>query len=232
MNKPYIICHMVASINGKILTENWEHPQKVKQYSALYNKIHEDYHTQGWILGRVSLEKDFYEGAKAELIQPTNTMSRAPFIGDKTAKSFAVTVDTKGKLAWDTNEIGGDHIIAVLTEDVSDDYLYYLQRKKISYVFAGKKEVDIKKALHHLTTLFPIKQLMLEGGSILNGTFLNEGLIDEFSVLIVPIADGTPNTPTVFEITSQAGKGKAALLKLAGVEKLAGDVVWLRYVSK
>ncbi|MED4854941.1 dihydrofolate reductase family protein [Bacillus atrophaeus] len=50
-----------------------------------------------------------------------------------------------------------------------------------------------------LKNLFSIDKLMLEGGGFLNGSFLNEGLIDELSLILVPIADGTSNSVTLFE---------------------------------
>lgn len=38
-----------------------------------------------------------------------------------------------------------------------------------------------------------IDELMLEGGGFLTGSFLNEGLIDELSLVLVPIADTAKN---------------------------------------
>src|SRR5581483_4574767 len=127
-------------------------------------------------------------------------LRREPVIGDEQATTFAVTFDTRGTLGWNSNEIGGDHIVAVLVQEVSDAYLYYLQRKRISYLFAGKDKPDIQLALDQLVALFGVQKIMLEGGGHLNGAFLNEGLIDEISLLLLPIADGTSGSPTVFEV--------------------------------
>lgn len=41
---------------------------------------------------------------------------------------------------------------------------------------------------------------MLEGGGVLYGSFLNEDLIDELSLVIVPIADGSSNSVTLYEM--------------------------------
>lgn len=227
MNKPYVICHMSSAIDGRIITANWG--KQVKEFSGLYEKCHESFDSQAWMVGRVTMEKDFSKGEKPELIAPEAKIRREPFIGNKEAKTFAIGVDTKGKLGWKTNEIGGDHLIVVLNEEVSDEYLYYLQRKKISYIFAGEKELDLKSALHQLAELFPIRTLMLEGGGHLNGSFLNEGLIDELSILLLPVADGTPNTPTVFEVSEYLHKNPAAHLSLTEVQRLEHDVLWLKY---
>jgi riboflavin biosynthesis pyrimidine reductase len=181
------------------------------------------------MVGRVTMEKDFTKGEQPELIAPENPIAREPFIGDKDASSFAIAVDANGKLGWKSNEIGGDHIIEVLTEQVSDAYLYYLQQREISYIFAGKDELDFKSALNQLVELFPIQTIMLEGGGHINGSLLNDGLIDELSLLIIPIADGTPNTPTTFEVSEYLQKKPATLLYLTEVKQLGSGVVWLKY---
>jgi riboflavin biosynthesis pyrimidine reductase len=110
--------------------------------------------------------------------------------------------------------------------------LYYLQRKQISYIFAGKTELDFHSALEQLATLFPIQTLMLEGGGHLNGSFLNEGLIDELSLLLLPIADGTPKTTTTFEVSEYLSKKPVSLLKLKEITKVEHDTLWLKYNFK
>jgi riboflavin biosynthesis pyrimidine reductase len=231
INRPYIICHMSATVNGKILFENFPDKQDAKQYSALYNQCHDAYESQGWILGRVSLENDF-ENEKPVLTEFSAVYPRTAHFADEGALSFAVTFDTSGKLGWSTNEIGGDHIIAVLTEDVSDAYLAYLRERKISYLFTGRNEADLRVSLQQLATVFGIKKIMLEGGAKLNAAFLNEGLMDELSVLLLPLADSTADTPTIFEWQKGESTTKVSQLRLKEVQQLSDDVVWLKYSIK
>lgn len=229
MKKTHVICHMMSTVDGKIISANWGNQELIKTYSGFFEKYHETFESQAWICGRVTMEKDFSGGIKPKLVKPDAPIQRAPFIGDQNATSFAVAVDAKGKLGWESNETGGDHIIEVLTEQVSDDYLYYLQQKGISYIFAGKNSIDFKSALDQLASLFPIKTLMVEGGGHLNGSLLNAGLIDELSLLLLPIVDGTPKSPTTFEISEYLSKAPATLLKLKEVKQLENDVLWLKY---
>ena len=42
-----------------------------------------------------------------------------------------------------------------------------------------------------------------------SGSFLRAGLIDEFSLALAPVADGTIGTPTVFEAAEGYGTRKA-----------------------
>lgn len=229
MSKPKVICHMMASINGKILTANWESAANSSKFGGIYEKCHESLNSQAWMCGRVTMEKDFSKGLQPELKEPGHLIKREAYIGDSTAASFAIAVDAHGKLGWESNEIYGDHIIEILTEQVSDAYLNYLQQKKISYLFAGIEAIDFELALEQLGSLFPITTLMAEGGGHLNGALLSAGLLDELSLLTIPIADATINTPTVFEMLKETSGTTAVALKLTDVKQLENDVLWLKY---
>jgi riboflavin biosynthesis pyrimidine reductase len=70
---------------------------------------------------------------------------------------------------------------------------------------------------------------MLEGGGHVNGSVLNAGLVDEISMLIIPIADGAKTSPASFEITPDLPKKAATHLRLSDLHKLKNGVVWLKY---
>lgn len=218
---------MGSTVDGRIIGENWG--ENHNQYGSLYEECHNTFESQAWMVGRVTMEKDFTEGKKLELTNASEPVKREAFIGDRDATSFAVAVDAHGKLGWDENEIDGDHVIEILSESVSDGYLKYLQSMNVSYVFAGKDTLDFNYALEQLHEHFKIKTLMLEGGGHINGSLLSAGVIDELSLLVLPIADGTAGTPTTFEITKVLKQTTARQLKLIAAEKLDYDVVWLKY---
>lgn len=224
-NRPYVICHMVTSVDGKIQTKNW--PGLSSTY-GLYEKCHESFKGDAWIVGRTTME-GFSSSKRRAAGKPDPSLKKVDFVGDAKAKSFAIVIDGSGKCYWDKNSITGDHVIEILTEKVSTTYLGQLREKKVSYIFAGKSEIDLSVALNKLRKLFGIERLLLEGGGVVNGSFLKKGLIDELSQLIVPVADGSIGTPTLFDVEQGYTKRKAAKLKLTKLKKLAGDVLWLRY---
>lgn len=232
MSKPHVICHMMTSIDGKILSENWGENDQVKRIRKLYEEIHSSFDSDAWMCGRVTMEKDFTNGALPEIRTVATPIERTDFVADKGATSFAIAVDAHGKLGWNESNISGDHVVAVLTEQVGDGYLAYLQEKGVSYIFGGKYDLDFATVLDKLGDLFPIKTLMLEGGGHLNGSLLNAGLIDEISQLIIPIADGTPKSPTSFEVRENLLKAPATFLQLSEVKQLDDSVVWLKYKAK
>lgn len=141
--------------------------------------------------------------------------------------SFAIAVDVPGKLAWESGAVAGDHVVAVLSERVSDEYLAALRQRGVSYLLAGRDDPDLTVALEKIGARLGVLTLMLEGGGGINGSFLRGGLIDEVSLLIAPVADGRVGTPSLFDVMGESGTPRG--LVLDGVERRAGDVLWLRY---
>jgi riboflavin biosynthesis pyrimidine reductase len=92
--------------------------------------------------------------------------------------------------------------------------------------------LDFTVVVEKLKHLFSIDRLLLEGGGVLNGTFLNEGLIDELSLIIAPIADGSSNSLTLFETSSHLKKQPPVNFFLKEIEKLDDGGLWLKYVTK
>jgi 2,5-diamino-6-(ribosylamino)-4(3H)-pyrimidinone 5'-phosphate reductase len=124
----------------------------------------------------------------------------------------------------------GEHLIAVLTEQVGDEYLAYLRRLGISYIFGGVDTLDFALVLDKLAQLFPIKTILLEGGGHINGSLLKAGLIDELSILHYPIVDGAASSATVFE--QGDNPGPAVRFQLQEVQQRSHGILWLRYEMK
>lgn len=220
MRRPYVICHMLPSVDGRIVLRDWG----VENATREYEKTAATFDADAWIIGRISMEP--YAG-KARVPRRRNgePVAREDFVAPHDSESYAIAIDPSGKLRWSQNNIDGEHVISVLTEGVPDDYLAFLQAQGVSYVFGGKSKINLGKVLAKLRERFGIKKLLLEGGGKINGSFLAADLIDELSILVAPAADGSTGTPTLFD----AGRSPARRLKLLSVEKRAGDIVWLRY---
>jgi 2,5-diamino-6-(ribosylamino)-4(3H)-pyrimidinone 5'-phosphate reductase len=143
------------------------------------------------------------------------------------AKSYAISVDTTGKLRWSGGDLDGDHLICVVSERAPEDYLSMLRDKGISYIVAGVSEVDLVKAVTILGDHFGIRRLLLEGGGHINGAFLQANLVDEVSLLLVPGIDGRHEIAAVFD--GMNARKAAVPLKLKSIERREKDTLWLRY---
>ena len=230
MNKrPYVICLMMASVDGKILGDKWGNNPHVTALMDSFEETHEAIGNKSWIVGRTTMEKDFTKFAKPIFKEVDYKISREDFVAKHNADSFAIAIDGSGKLGWDSAEMLGQHVITILTEAVEDSYLAHLQEIGVSYIFAGVSIINLHVALEKLKNLFEIELLMLEGGGRLNGSFLNEGLIDEYYHLLLPLADGRLETSSVFEIEENERKFDITIFKLEDIKHIKNDVVWLKY---
>lgn len=153
--------------------------------------------------------------------------AREDFVAPGAPDSFAFALDEHGRLAWDSNDIDGDHVVAVLSERVSDDYLAFLRGTGVSYLLCGARDVDLALMLEKIASRFGVKTLMLEGGGRINGSLLQAGLIDEVSVIVSPVADGRMGTPALFDVDGDDATPHR--LALESVERRADDTLWLRY---
>src|SRR5262249_28727109 len=136
---------------------------------------------------------------------------REPWFAQRGAAAYGIALDAQGKIAWGRSDIGGDPIIAVLTEQVPDAHLAGLRQDGVSYIFAGKKALDLGLALEILNRELGIERLLLEGGGSSNGSFLRAGLIDEISLAICPAVDGARGAPIVFDSGDEDANASAPI---------------------
>lgn len=229
--RPLVICHMMPSVDGRLRTDRWDIPEKAHDE---YERTADSFRADAWICGRKTME-EFAKGRNRPSRSRSGKIPRTDFIVPKEkGKSYAVAVDTHGKLAWGSGEAEGDPIVEVLTTGVPDGYLAFLRDKGISYLFAGSRagQPDLPLALSKLREQFGVKTLLLEGGGETNGQFLRAGLIDELSLLVTPVADGGMGEPALFDLEGEKRKKALASLTLKSVRKIGADMVWIRYAVR
>jgi riboflavin biosynthesis pyrimidine reductase len=227
---------MMASVDGRIVSDGW--PELGKGWSE-YERTGATFEADAWMCGRVTMEH-FVGGVREpaevarESASPPSDAPRSDFVALGANAPYAVALDPSGRLLWETNEIGGDHIVAVLSERVPDDYLALLRKRGVSYLLVGARggkgtDLDLSAALEKFVTVFGVRTLLLEGGGRINGAMLRDGLIDEVSLLLAPVADGAVGTPSLFDADGRGAGTGARRLVLESVERRADDVLWLRY---
>ena len=221
--RPYIICHMLASIDGRIEGGILSEVVPDGEYETTGAQLKGD----AWVCGRTTMQMHFAE-KKLFASKTSKHAGPQPVHVAQRAKSYAVCIDTTGKLRWAGSDIDGDHLICVVSERAPRDYLPMLREKGISYIVTGRKSVDLASAAELLGKHFGIRRLLLEGGGNINGGFLQQGLIDELSLLVVPGIDGRHDVPTVFD-GMDPKRRRAARLRLTSVSRRKNGTLWLRY---
>jgi riboflavin biosynthesis pyrimidine reductase len=223
VKRPHIICHMASSIDGKIDGSALRNVMPAGEYEALHDKLGGN----AWICGRTTMQQHFAESEPFVSATKTPAGTESVYVARR-AESYAVSVDTLGKLRWPSNEIGGDHLICVLSEQAATDYLSMLRQQEISYIVTGRTSADLARAMELLAEHFGIETLLLEGGGHVNGGFLQAGLVDEISLLLLPGIDGREQIAAVFDGVT-AVNHTAVPLRLKSIERREGDALWLRY---
>lgn len=235
-NRPYIICHMVTSIDGKV-TGDFLFNNECADATEIYYGINRERKADGFICGRVTMEGSFTGGWYPDLSQYNpvhhDMDMKMDYIVDDLCGFYGIAFDTHGKLGWKSNKIidpdgdpgyDGGQIIEVLSQDVDERYLGYLQSMEISYIFAGEKSIDVELALFKLKNIIGCKTLLLEGGSILNGGFERVGAIDELSLVVAPIIAGKGSKPLFMDSVIEN-------FELVKVENNKGNLI-LNYKKK
>ncbi|TYO67460.1 RibD family protein [Bradyrhizobium hipponense] len=228
--KPYVICLMASSLDGRTHPSRWRPKGTGADW---FEKIHDELGGDAWVIGRVT-GSEFAKGKPYPAT--TETFPRQNWFARRDANTYGVVLDAHGKIGWGRSDIGGDPIVVVLTEGVPDSHLAGLRGEGVSYIFAGKSEIDseidLALTLDVLNRELGVKRLLVEGGGVANGAFLRAGLIDEFNLILCPAVDGASGAPFVFDSTDADSDRRAPLaaMTLESTRQLGGGVLLLRYL--
>lgn len=232
--RPYVIIHILSALNGRISGPFMGSPAAMPALAA-YGKIREEADSDAWLYG-TSTAKEFTGFRKPKLQeasgQPDSALDAGDYRAPHSERFYFIAMDTKGKIGWESAAMkrGGRaaHVIVLITADTPGAYRNYLRKKGISYIQAGEHELDCGLALEKLSRLFGIRRLLVCGGGMADWTFLNQGAADELSLVLAPVADGTPG-PSVFDAMGGRPDGFCAQFLLKKAEPLEGGALHLVY---
>lgn len=233
MERPYVVCHMLASVDGKIDGDYMSSPACSGALRE-YGNLRGHYECQATLYGTVTMEGSYSAGLAPAELKDGKVYPREDYVADSDVKNYIVSLDPKGVLGWKSQYIEKKnrpkaHVIEVLTGQVSDAYITYLRGYDISYVFAGDQEIDCPLLLLKLKALFGIERLMIAGGGYTNWSFLQAGCVDEVSLVIAPLADGSTTSVSIFERADSLPKKAPIALSLKEIKQIDGNGVWMRY---
>ncbi len=271
MDRPYIFCHMMTSVDGKIMGNYMDTKEGGEAENVFYDIAfgkNPFYEHQGWLSGRITTDDNFTFYKKPDIDENAEKVPEGDFIADNkymtyeqknesslsicgkshrdvskggtqlsegSSDMYYVSVDPSGKLGWEKNTLTYKdttaHIIEILTEKAENSYKAFLRKLNISYIVCGKDSLDYALAMKKLKDIFKIETLMLGGGGVLNWSFIQEGMCDELSIVMTSAADGSSDTPSLFE-TREMSDDKPVSFKLLSVDIKGESCIWLRYEVK
>lgn len=222
MNKPYIVCHMISSLDGRIDCAMTEKLKGVDEYYQTLKELNTPTILSGKITAELEMADNGYFNPKSN-----DTLNSENFSKKVSTNGYNVVVDTQGSLLWNKNTINDKPLLIVTSEKVNIEYLTYLDEKDISWIACGKKSINLNRTCDIMVKEFGIERMAIVGGGHINAGFLDANLLDEVSLLIGAGIDGREGMASVFDGLSSESEPVA--LQLINVNTYKDDAVWLRY---
>lgn len=250
MNRPKIITHALASLDGKITIApdtlllfgdaRWE--KAAGPSDGVYRRIMETHKPQAMLEGSGSL---VLEGQPVEPLPPAGGDPDELYqdylpenIVHQPNRRWLACVDGRGRVRWLFKEFPGEtwvgwHLLVLVSRCTPADYLAYLRREGIPYLVAGDGEkVDLQEAMAKLREKLGVERLVSTAGGRLNAALIRAGLVDEVNVELFPAVIGGARTPGLFSGPELGPDEQPALLELVSTQTLDNGHVWLRYRVK
>ena len=146
--RPKIICHMGSSIDGRLHPSRWTPPAKGIERGLVhryYDETAARLDAEGWIVGRTTMAR-----SPRDIPAPRRSFpgtSAGPISATGRAVTSPSPSTRMGRSITDSDDAGGDHIVADLGEGVTDAYLTELREDGVSYLFAGPDGRDLAGAM-------------------------------------------------------------------------------------
>lgn len=220
--KPYIICHMMASVDGRIDCAMTSKIKGVDEYYKTLDALHAPTTVSGRVTATLEMaEPGFY------VAKDNTPVGKPSFHKAIEAKGYTIIVDNQGRLQFKNSALDGLPLLLIVSEQAPKEYLSYLETLGISWIACGKTRTDLAHASEILNAEFGVERMAIVGGPHINGAFLAAGLIDEVSILMGPAIDGREGMPGVFD--GLPADAEPIQLNLKSVEQYPDGAVWMRY---
>jgi riboflavin biosynthesis pyrimidine reductase len=205
---PEITCLMISTVDGKGTGDFLFHDAtlcSLYKYFGLETKLG----IQGYIMGTKTYLSDYApKNYKPDLskFSNTNISKSEDFKAKEKGEYYAIAFDIDGEIPWKENkgvflgEFGRkqvSHILEVVTEKASKEFLAYLRSIDIPYIIGGKDQIDIAYVLKKLKKEYGMNKILLEGGPTINSSFFKENFVDKFILFKVPLL-GNSGDKSVF----------------------------------
>ncbi len=219
--KPYIICHMMSLLDGRIDCDVTEQIESGNEYYDALQQLN----CPSTLMGRVTMQMHY---ALPEPFVPSSPdpIGQEDFFKAITAKGYLIAIDTMGRLRWPQHQFDGLPLLVITSEQCPKQYHETLSKQHISWIACGNEGINLPRALEILSDEFAIDRISLTGGGNINAAFLNAGLIDEVSMMWCPGIDARAGMAAAFDgLPAHVPPVKLTLTHLQQM----GQTIWARY---
>lgn len=236
--RPFVVCEIATSLDGAI-TGPYFTDARAAIPKQLFSRIREDYGCELYLMGAATAARRWTDGFLTEYPATDKKYDREDYIVSSDIKSYYAIINARGNLAYrekyiQKNGEGKKFLpIEVMIENVSDAYIEYLRQHEISYIFAGTDTFDPELCIRKLGRLFGVKGIQINGGGLIDYTFLKAGMIDEYCQLIFPFTDGATGIAKAFDRAANDPDELTIFdFELLEARALEANCVMLRYRPK
>lgn len=236
MALPNIICHMHVSVDGKIAGP-FHNTDVAKESGNQYYEIgigKNRFYSQhkGWLSGRITTDENFTNNKEPDVNEAAEVVPEGDFITNTDADMYYFSIDPSGSLGWEKNYINYHdtkaYVVEIITNKASNAYKDLLRRLEIPYLIAGTDSLDLTLATEKIAAHFSPDEILLCGGASINWSFMQAGLVDEVSLVMIPAVDGSNDTQSLFEMNKYTDNTPMTFSSVK-VDKLKNDALWIRY---
>jgi diaminohydroxyphosphoribosylaminopyrimidine deaminase/5-amino-6-(5-phosphoribosylamino)uracil reductase len=211
-HEPFVILKVAATLDGKLATRNGESQWITGEMSRRFVHRLRD-QVDGVIVGIGTVLKD-------------DPMLTARVKGGR--DPYRIIFDSRLRVPENAKVIDllPSKTIVATTEMGSPDKIERLRKKGVRILISDSKsgKVDLKSALLKLGEM-GMMSLLLEGGSQLSGSFLDQRLIDKILLFLSPKLIGDPEAPGIFGGLGVAHLNEAIPLRDLKVRKAGDDIL-------
>jgi diaminohydroxyphosphoribosylaminopyrimidine deaminase/5-amino-6-(5-phosphoribosylamino)uracil reductase len=218
-HEPFVILKIAATLDGKLATRNGESQWITSEPSRRFVHRLRD-QVDGVVVGIGTVLKD------DPMLTARIREGRNP---------YRIVFDSRLRIPENAKvvDLSPSKTIVATTEMAPQDKIGRLQKKGVRVLISDSKlgKVDLKSSLLKLGEL-GLMTLLVEGGSRINGSFLDQGLVDKIFLFLSPKFIGDPTAPGIFGGTGVGSLKEAISIKDLKVRKIGEDTLFEGYVEK
>src|SRR2546429_7509636 len=101
--KPYVICHMCTTIDGRVLGDRWPPLPGRRDSGELFESTADSFGIGAWLVGTTTMAE--FAGRNVRLKKAPRRVERTDHIADRRAPRFAIGADAKGLLRFQEPDV-------------------------------------------------------------------------------------------------------------------------------
>jgi diaminohydroxyphosphoribosylaminopyrimidine deaminase/5-amino-6-(5-phosphoribosylamino)uracil reductase len=216
-HEPFIILKMAATLDGKLATRHGESQWITGETSRRFVHRLRD-QVDGVVVGIGTVLKD-------------DPMLTSRIRGGR--DPYRIVFDSRLRIPENAKvvDLSPSKTIVATTEMASRHKIERLREKGVRILISDSKsgKVDLKSSLLKLAEM-EMMSLLLEGGSQLSGSFLDQRLIDKILLFLSPKLIGDPLAPGIFSGAGVASLKEAISIRDLKMRKIGEDILLEGYL--